>query len=73
MATLEQSFEDRRQEIEAYLALLEVLDREVQSGRPPTIGETAITARQQRILYSAVYLQLYNLVEATVTLRDPLK
>jgi hypothetical protein len=67
VADLTQSFDERLQEIDAYLDLLEVLDREVKSGRPPAIGETSITVRQQRVLYSAVYLQLYNLVEATVT------
>ena len=59
-------FEERLQEIETYLDLLDALDRQVQSG-PPEIGGAAITVQQQRILYSAVYLQLYNLVEATVT------
>ena len=64
--TLSQTFEERLQEIEAYLDLLEALERRVQSG-PPVIGETTITAQQQKILYSCVFLQLYNLVEATVT------
>jgi len=59
-------FEERLQEIETYLNLLDALERQVQQG-PPEIGGAAITVQQQRILYSAVYLQLYNLVEATVT------
>jgi hypothetical protein len=66
MDQLTQTFEERLQEIEAYLDLLEVLERQVQKG-PPRIGDAAITAQQQKILYSSVYLQLYNLVEATVT------
>ena len=66
MDQLTQTFEERLQEIEAYLDLLEVLERQVQKG-PPKIGDAAITAQQQKILYSSVYLQLYNLVEATVT------
>lgn len=66
MRTLEISFEERLQEIEVYLDLLESLERQVQSG-PPTIGGSPITSQQQKILYSAVYLQLYNLVEATAT------
>lgn len=60
------SFEERLQEIETYLDLLEHLEQQVAAG-PPKIGESAITAQQQKILYSSVYLQLYNLVEATVT------
>lgn len=58
------------QEIETYLDLLDALERQVQSGAP-RIGErghgVVITVQQQRILYSSVYLQLYNLVEATIT------
>jgi hypothetical protein len=62
------AFEDRLQEIEVYLELLDALEQQIQDG-PPRIGETGpiITVQQQRILYSSVYLQLYNLVESTVT------
>jgi hypothetical protein len=71
MEDFSQAFEDRRQEIEAYLNLLESLERQVQRGTP-RIGEgeqgVTITVQQQKILYSSVYLQLYNLVESTVTL-----
>ena len=63
---LSQTFEERLQEIEAYLDLLEALERQVQTG-PPVIGGATITAQQQKILYSCVFLQLYNLIEATVT------
>ncbi len=63
---LEQAFNERLQEIDAYINLLEALERHLQTGAPK-IGGTAITAQQQKILYSSVYLQLYNLVEATVT------
>ncbi len=66
MDTLIQIFEERLQEIDAYLDLLDAIEREVRNG-PPKIGGSYITAQQQRILYSSVYLQLYNLVEATVT------
>lgn len=66
MDTLTQTFEERLQEIEAYIELLDALERQVQEG-PPRIGGSPITGQQQRILYSSVYLQLYNLVEATVT------
>lgn len=64
--TLSQTFEERLQEIEAYLDLLEALERQVQAG-PPMIGGATITTQQQKILYSCVFLQLYNLIEATVT------
>lgn len=70
MNDFSQAFEDRLQEIETYLDLLESLEKQVQKGAP-RIGskehEVTITVQQQRILYSSVYLQLYNLVESTVT------
>lgn len=66
MDSLTQTFEERLQEIETYLDLLEALERQVQAGFPK-IGGITITSQQQKILYSSVYLQLYNLVEATVT------
>lgn len=61
------AFEERHQEIEAYLDLLEAIEVEARSG-PPRLGSSGptITTTQQRILYSSVFLQLYNLVEATV-------
>ena len=49
-----------------YLDLLEAIDKQIKAGRPH-IGDDQISARQQHILYSAVYVQLYNLVEVTVT------
>ncbi|MDZ4797643.1 MAG: MAE_28990/MAE_18760 family HEPN-like nuclease [Bryobacteraceae bacterium] len=64
--TLTQTFEERLQEIDAYLELLEALEKQLQEG-PPVIGGVRITAQQQKLLYSSVFLQLYNLVEATVT------
>lgn len=67
MEVLSQAFEERLQEIEAYLLFLEGIETEARSG-PPRIGSAGalITTQQQRILYSGVFLQLYNLVEATV-------
>lgn len=70
MDDFSQAFEDRIQEIEAYLDLLESLEKQVQRGTPRIGGKEhgfTITVQQQRILYSSVYLQLYNLVESTVT------
>lgn len=61
-----QAFDERRGELEAYLDFLDALERTVQKG-PPALGATRIRAEQQRILYSNVYLLLYNLVEASIT------
>lgn len=68
MNDFSQSFEERLQEIEAYLDLLEALEQQVREG-PPQFGRSGstITVQQQKILYSSVYLQLYNLVESTIT------
>nr|WP_083778584.1 MAE_28990/MAE_18760 family HEPN-like nuclease [Oscillochloris trichoides] len=68
MSDFVQLFNERLQEIEAYLDLLAALEQQVQQG-PPSIGRTGpvITVQQQKILYSSVYLQLYNLVESTVS------
>jgi hypothetical protein len=66
MDPLTEAFEERLQEINEYITLLDVLETQARSG-PPKIGETVISAQQQKILYSSVYVQLYNLVEATVT------
>ena len=66
MTSVTQTFDDRLLEIEAYLDLLEAFDRQLREG-PPKIGGDHISVQQQQILYSAVYLQLYNLVEVTVT------
>jgi hypothetical protein len=61
-------FEERFKEVEAYLDLLGQLEKAAQSGPPRLVGaDSPITAPQQKILYSSVYLQLYNLVEATVS------
>ncbi len=68
MDSLTSIFEERLQEIETYLDLLDALERQVREGPgPPLIGQVVISTQQQKILYSSVYLQLYNLVEATVT------
>jgi MAE_28990/MAE_18760-like HEPN len=68
MDDFSQAFKDRLQEIEAYLDLLESLEKQVQQGTP-RIGQSGsiITVQQQRILYSSVYLQLYNLIESTIS------
>lgn len=68
MSDLADRFEDRFGEIVAYLELIDGIEKLVQSG-VPRLGEDGptVTAPQQKILNSSVYLQLYNLVEATIT------
>lgn len=61
-------FQERLAEVEAYLEFLLTMETQAQGG-PPRIAGAAhpITTQQQRILYSSVYLQLYNLVESTMS------
>ncbi|CBS88695.1 MAE_28990/MAE_18760 family HEPN-like nuclease [Azospirillum lipoferum] len=66
---LSNKFEERFGEISAYLDFLDGIEAVVRSG-VPRIGDGnnfVVTTQQQRILYSGVYLQLYNLVEASIT------
>jgi hypothetical protein len=65
---LSEFFQERFAEIDSYLDFLTNLENAVQAGAPRLEGSKAlITPDQQKILYSSVYLQLYNLVEATVS------
>lgn len=68
MSNISKFLEERFSEIDEHLKLIENIERAIQSGLP-RIGETedVVTTRQQRIIHSSVYLQLYNLIEATVT------
>lgn len=68
MEVMKQVFTERLQEIETYLDFLQTIEEQVRGG-PPRVGAAGavISTTQQRILYSSVYLQLYNLVEATIT------
>ena len=61
-------FVERRAEIDAYIQLLQELEVAAQGGAP-RLQDTnaAITPEQIKILNSSLYLQLYNLVEATVS------
>lgn len=71
MRDLSASFEERVAETEAYIELLSALERQAQAGRPRLAmedGDYQITTTQQKILYSSVYLQLYNLVESTISI-----
>lgn len=66
--TLVIGFQERLAEVEAYLELLSTMEVQAQHGPPRLHGaEHPISAQQQRILYSSVYLQLYNLIESTMS------
>ena len=68
MNALVTGFQERLDEVEAYLAFLSAMETCSQQGPPRLVGaEHHISVQQQRILYSSVYLQLYNLVEATMS------
>lgn len=68
MSALVNGFQERLAEVEAYLEFLSTMEARAQHGPPRLEGaEHPISAQQQRILYSSVYLQLYNLVESTMS------
>lgn len=61
-------FNERFSEIETYLDFLQEVENATRKGPPRIQGASApISASQQKILNSSLYLQLYNLVEATVS------
>lgn len=61
-------FQERLDEVESYLEFLSSMEACAQQGPPRLQGaEHPISVQQQRILYSSVFLQLYNLVEATMS------
>ncbi|MEB3070166.1 MAE_28990/MAE_18760 family HEPN-like nuclease [[Mycobacterium] vasticus] len=60
-------FEERYAEIDAYLSFLQNVEDAAREGAPRFRGtDASITPEQKKILNSSLYLQLYNLVEATV-------
>ncbi len=63
-----EGLEERLREVRAYLYFLRSIEQVTTAGPPRLVGsDEPITAEQQRILYSSLYLQLYNVVEATIT------
>lgn len=68
MINIRDFFCERVIEIEEYLKLVDAVEKGIQKGKP-VIGteDFKISVMQQKILYSGVYLHLYNLVEATIT------
>jgi MAE_28990/MAE_18760-like HEPN len=68
VAELSRAFEERQAEVSTYIEFLQSLEAASRSGVPKLENvDHAISADQQKILYSSVYLQLYNLVESTIT------
>ncbi len=68
MSALIDGFQERLAEVDAYLDFLSTMDEQAKNGPPRLAGaEHPITSQQQRILYSSVYLQLYSLVESTMS------
>jgi hypothetical protein len=60
-------FDERYAEIDAYLSFLRNIELAARDGAPRFRGtDEQITPDQKKILSSSFYLQLYNLVEATV-------
>lgn len=67
-SNLSTGFQERLSEVETYLDFLSAMEAQAQQGPPRFQGaDHPISVQQQRILYSSVYLQLYNLVEATMS------
>lgn len=67
MEALDKAFKERLSEIDNYLELLSTIEVQIQKGVPHFgANGPSITTTQRRILYSSVYLQLYNLIEATI-------
>jgi len=65
---LNSEFQERLAEVDEYLEFLSTMEAQAQQGAPRIAGAAhPISTQQQRILYSTVYLQLYNLVEATMS------
>lgn len=68
MTELIEEFRERLDEVDAYIGFLSMMHVCAQNG-PPRFNNSneAITVQQQRILYSGVFLLLYNLVESTMS------
>ena len=65
---LQSWFDERVAEIDVYFDFLRSVELYVQENPSPAEHQSlAVSPQQQRMLYSSVYLQLYNLVEATMT------
>ncbi|MBD3826153.1 MAE_28990/MAE_18760 family HEPN-like nuclease [Stenotrophomonas sp.] len=68
MSDLRIFFNERLEEVDAHLSFLSAMEQSGQGGVPQFQRvPTPVTPMQQKILYSTVYLQLYNLIEATMS------
>lgn len=70
MQLVRDTYNDRVSDIEAHFDLIKNISEAIgRGGAKLTInnGHYTITVQQQKILFSSTYLQLYNLVESTVT------
>lgn len=68
MSSASELLESRTLEIDDYLQLIENIETSIQSGLQVSgSGGLQVSVSQRKIIHSSVYLQLYNLVEATVT------
>ncbi|MDM9601064.1 MAE_28990/MAE_18760 family HEPN-like nuclease [Pseudomonas shirazica] len=69
MENLRDTFKERLDEVDSYIDFLLELDKHSKNGPPRLEGACSpISVTQQRILYSGVFLHLYNLVESTMTM-----
>ncbi|OAI01942.1 hypothetical protein A1353_17515 [Methylomonas methanica] len=67
VAELSRAFEERQAEVSTYIDFLKSLEEASTRGAPKLENvDYVISTDQQKILYSSVYLQLYNLVESTI-------
>ncbi len=68
MDDLAEAFNERLTEIVSYMDFLWQLEAQTTGGAPRLVGaDRPISVVQQKILYAGVFLQLYNLVESTIT------
>jgi len=63
MSFLLSMFKERQLEVEIYIDFLQSIEDQAREGPPKLVGaKYPISTQQQKILYSSVYLQLYNLL-----------
>jgi len=69
MESVRVNFLEKVGETDEYINFLKEIEQQSTSGPPKLEGSLhVISVKQRKILYSSVYLQLYNLVESTITL-----
>jgi hypothetical protein len=66
MYSLRANFQEHSKEINDYLDFLLLLENETKNGLPK-IGDNVISPQQVYSLYSSAFVQIYNLVEGTVS------